>query len=182
MKRRFLRTAVGIAALLTLIVPADDAEAYRIAAQGGSPGRATIYTIQGSHWNTCPGSPGGCWASWLSDSGILARRSPRTAGFQTVTATYRIWHSAGGAYRHVGTRISRGSIPRGYGSVRLAQLFYTETITGYWYVSIELQWWNRAGSRIGRRVYAMEHQGDYFCATRFPCTAGPGWVYLGPTV
>jgi hypothetical protein len=144
--------------------------------QGSGTGRATIYQINGTLYNTLKPQ--------LYDGGTVVYRMAGSTGAQTVRNYYEIWRYNGVKWvKFYTTPAKSKTIPAGANSVRMPQLnVLPSQYANYYYVVQKIEWISPIGGLAGHYTAYMNQVGDYKCANVPPhkCSVGNGYIYLEP--
>jgi hypothetical protein len=160
--------AVAIAASVGLAA-AGPAAAYS-GSGSGQPGAVVVPFVQGTHLPT----------PTLMTQGMVAERSAASTGTQYIRAAYRVYRWNGSSWVYKTGSTVAATLPAGYSKVTMPAWSVSPTSgIGYYYVETTVTWQTGAGALLGTMNIFWTGPRDYQCATYFPCTPGPGWIYLG---
>jgi hypothetical protein len=186
--RRFMAFVVTVVVTLGTVAGSAGADERLVQSRPtGRPGAVpTVYTARGTHLNLCPGQPYTCYQQFLVMPGMVVRRSPATAGRQTVAVTYRSLKFVNGRFVPWKDTQVAATISRGQASVqvpRLQQQLRTVTASGVgtYQLVAAIGWYGANGAVLGTRGYAWNLPADYQCASpAFYCSVRRnGSIYLG---
>lgn len=185
--RPVLKVGRTLPVVLTLVVvglagSASPAAAYTQITGGSYPGAVTSYQIKGSHYWT-----GFAWSPRIDIPGSLVYRSPASSGTQKIVVLHELYVWTGSSWSFVTRDANAAYLYAGYRSIWMPNVdFLPMQAARYFKVITAVAWSNPDGSRaFGSR--AIDFNGfDYGCqynlGTRFVCTTGNGWVYLGAAI
>ena len=178
-RRRSVYLVVAVCSAVALAALAPAAGAYTGNASG-RPGGVTFERIQGTHFNTCTHTTAyTCFTPWIVGSGPIVSRSPAFGGTQSVGALYvlQVWNGA--AWVTFGTlRRHTVYVSAAQPTARFPRVDFLPKRGGYFRVVIAVAWSTLGDVSLGSRGARYDHNADYFCNTRFPCSVGSGSVYL----
>ena len=165
---------VLLAGLMSALLAGPPASAFSYATTG-QPGYVSLPAVKGVHLNVCAY---GCFQPALIVSGPTVYRSPASSGAQLVYLTYTLKTWSNGWMNQI-NESAQYTIPAGQNTVLTNEKSWLPNTGGYKQVwmtvsHIDIQ----TNTALGIRSIVMDQQGDYVCETRFPCEAGPGWVFI----
>ena len=174
-----IRLVLILAFMLVLWALAPTAHAYS-GSTTGRPGGITFERIQGTHYNSCTHTTTyTCFTPWIVGSGPAVSRSPAFGGTQAVLAIYALQVWNGAAWATFGTgRYHTVYLSATRPSARFPRVDFLPKRGGYFRVAISVTWSTLGDVTLGGRAALYNHNADYFCNTRFPCSVGSGSVYL----
>ena len=174
------RSLIAALAVASVVATAQATPAAAYVEQAtGSAAHVTGYQLQGSHFDTCPTTAYSCWNAWIYGNGPTVYRSPATYGRQQIAAVYQLQFWTGSVWVQLATRSHVRFMAAGYNSLQMPRVDFLPNRAGTFRVNLAIAWRTHDGSRLlGSRALGYVKAGDYACNTRFPCQAGPDWVWL----
>jgi hypothetical protein len=176
---RAVLLVLTLGSVLGLLALAPAAGAYS-GTTNGRPGGITFERIQGTHYNSCTHTTAyTCFTPWIVGSGPVVSRSPAFNGTQSVAALYALQVWNGAAWATFGTpRYHTVYVSYAQPSVRFPRVDFLPKRGGQFRVAISVVWSTLGDVTLGGRGALYNHNADYFCNTRFPCSVGSGAVFL----
>lgn len=175
------RRALGVLVLLTtcLMGWAAPASAYTTSTSG-RPGAATLYRVQGGHYNACSGQIYSCYNPDVFVPAPYVTRSPATTGTQTVAIVTTLFTWTGSSWSQSAQQSGAKVLPAGQSGMPLLTSEFKINRAGSFKTQTFLHWYDASGNALGWRLSNFVQSGDYTCVGRFTasCNATQGYVTL----